>query len=340
MSKSYDIFLSKNTLDIETARKIVDVLESYGLKVFESSSELSVIGNADYAQAIDEALENSKHMIVLCSESEHGSGNGSDSLWVYYEWTSFRNEILSKRKSGNIVVVLNGEVELSSIAYGLRRYEVISFNSISSESFINYFTKNNTKEKTPVTASTTPIKVDENLRANYLKAFDFGHHMSMNIFAKQQGSESLFDINEDFDNFWKIPVSVFGTGDPDLIMQAMSESYGEMAAKYFSFGQRTGLLSIIILFIRKGANISQSQKDVFFAPFLKEGRALLIPDKTLKTTLDLVSQANSGQQVVNLHKVIRHAIASHSYKSCPWCGCDIAIDSVVCNNCHTPIEHE
>ena len=31
--------------------------------------------------------------------------------------------------------------------------------------------------------------------------------------------------------------------------------------KFFSFGQRTGLLLIVILFQKKGANISKEQKD-------------------------------------------------------------------------------
>ena len=141
----YDIFLSKNTKDLTEARRVVDLLKSYGLKVFESTQELSNIGKTDYASSIDKALENSRHIIILCSKNEFGTGEGSDSLWVYYEWSSFRNEILSKRKEGNIAVVLSGGISISSVAFGLRKYEYFSIDEIEGDKFKKYFISPNVK---------------------------------------------------------------------------------------------------------------------------------------------------------------------------------------------------
>ena len=93
----YDIFLSKNTKDLTEARRVVDLLKSYGLKVFESTQELSNIGKTDYASSIDKALENSHHIIILCSKNEFGTGEGSDSLWVYYEWSSMKYYLNEKK---------------------------------------------------------------------------------------------------------------------------------------------------------------------------------------------------------------------------------------------------
>lgn len=335
----YDIFLSKNTKDLTEARRVVDLLKSYGLKVFESTQELSNIGKTDYASSIDKALENSRHIIILCSENEFGTGEGSDSLWVYYEWSSFRNEILSKRKDGNIAVVLSGGVSLSSVAFGLRKYEAFSIDEIEGDKFKNYFIIPNIKSndgghKTDY----NPIeKKQDSSRAVNIKAFDFGLHFAMNMFANQTNNESLYDINEDYENFKDIPSYQLRTKNPDAIADIMKNAYGTEVAKFFSFGQRTGLLSIVILFQKKGANISKEQKDVFIIPFMKEGRELNIPEKILNYCINLISDKTSDIQVANFHKIIRYNILTINVEKCPYCGVENSIDNDTCKNCYAPL---
>ena len=328
----YDVFLSKNTKDLKQAEKISSLLKSYGLKVFESSEELRALGRADYAQAIDSALDNSEHIIVVCSDNEHGTGIGNDSMWVYYEWSSFRNELLSKRKTGNMVVVLCGQTDVASLAYGLRKYEAIHINDINCDGFINYFTKNR------VSKLVNESEFDSD-NIMYLKAFDFGLHLSQNIFAKQQGKEDLYDLREDYENFSNISIGELAayTSDPDGLVKLLSDYYGDRVAKYFQFGQRTGLLSIVSLFIRKGAVLSDEQKDVFFSPFIKEGRSLFLPDKTLMNCVNLASDAKSDAQIVNCYKVIRHAITISTFKNCELCGQKVSSDATECPNCYTPL---
>lgn len=333
----YDVFLSKNTKDLGEAKKIVAVLKSYGLKVFESSEELNKMGNADYASSIDKALDASRHMIVLCSGNEHGTGEGTDSLWVYYEWSSFRNEICSKRKGGNIVVVLTGRVNHASIAYGLRKYEAFSIDDIDGEKFKNYFVSPSMQISQNETKASEAIS--DSRRAANIKAFDFGLHFSMNMFAKQCGEEQLYDLNEDWENFNDIPAAAVLTTDPnpDVIADLLQKAYGKDVARYFSFGQRTGLLSIIILFLKKGANISNEQKNLFFEPFMKEGRQLFIPDKVLKTCIDLVSDTSSDQQIINCHKIVRHAILTSKTVKCKLCSSENAEGNSICTNCFSPL---
>lgn len=305
----YDVFISKNSKDLDDALRISALLKSKGLRVFESSVELGFLGSADYAKEIDFALEHSKNLLVLCSDNELGTGENDDSKWVYYEWSSFRNELLSKRKKGNLVIVLSGANDISSLAYGLRKYEVFPIEEVGSSKFVNYFV--NEKEQTLKKGNEVSME-DSNNQSVYLKAFDFGLHLSENVFAQQQGADVLYDIQVDYENFSLIPAADFIScgNNPEMLVDLLSHSYGDIVGKYFQFGQRTGLLSIIILFIKKGSNLTQSQKDLFITPFLKEGRELCIPEKILLSCLNLISNESSDLQIVNFHKVIRNAIVT------------------------------
>ena len=117
----------------------------------------------------------------------------------------------------------------------------------------------------------------------------------------------------------------------------MKNAYGTEVAKFFSFGQRTGLLSIVILFQKKGANISKEQKDVFFIPFMKEGRELNIPEKILNYCINLISDKTSDMQVANFHKIIRYNILTINVEKCPYCGVENSIDNDTCKNCYAPL---
>lgn len=334
---TYDVFISKNTKDLDIAKRIEEVLESHGLRVFESSKELKNFGGADYAQIIDNALENSNNLIVICSDQELGSGVNGDSSWVYYEWSSFRNELLSKRKNGNIVVILSGDANISSIAYGLRKFEAIPVEDIDEDWFINYFTQE--KDEVKTSCSKNDQKEDDN-RTLYLRAFDFGFHLSNNIYAQSINEENLYDLKEDWSCFSAIPLKYITTDKPDPmeILQKMTDFYGDKIAKYFSFGQNTGLLSIINLFIKKGLEMPAQQKDVFTKPFLKEGRELAISEEILTNAINMVSNNTCNDaRVVNYHKIIRHAILTMSSKKCPFCGYEISSDCKECPNCYTPI---
>ena len=58
----YDVFISSKSEDYPIAEQIYDFLHSKGLSVFLASKKLDEIGEAQYALAIDEAIDKSNHM--------------------------------------------------------------------------------------------------------------------------------------------------------------------------------------------------------------------------------------------------------------------------------------
>ncbi len=140
----YDVFISKNNKDAQYANYLVNFLERNGLRVFESGKSLPNMGDADYGDKIDESLENSENMLVVISPNELGSGKGDFSRWVHYEWTTFRNECLSKRKDGNLITVICGNITIDQLPLGLRKFEAFEFDSFENSDILEYLKKDNT----------------------------------------------------------------------------------------------------------------------------------------------------------------------------------------------------
>ena len=148
-NQKYDVFISKNSKDRNFTNNLHSYLVHAGLSVFDSS-QLPKLGDTDYASEIDKALELSNNLIVICSKNELATGKDPYSRWVYYEWTTFRNEILSKRKDGNIITILIDDVQVKDIAIGLRKYESLLGTNYE-EKILGYFGKS--VDPRPVTPS-------------------------------------------------------------------------------------------------------------------------------------------------------------------------------------------
>ena len=138
MEHQFDVFISKNSKDELAARKLSELLQQRGLRVFESSISLSQMGQAEYSDAIDDALNNSRHLLVICSRNE----NGEKSEWVRYEWQSFRNEVFSGRKKGNIVVIRLNSIPIANLAFGLRKYQAFDYQNLDMDGLVSYFRVN------------------------------------------------------------------------------------------------------------------------------------------------------------------------------------------------------
>jgi len=117
------VFISAKSEDYAYARAIHDFLDSRGVPVFFSPSSLAQMGQADYRRAIDQALDEAEHMIVVCSSRENVT-----SSWVEAEWGMFINERRSLRKTGNLVTVVAEGMTIFDLPISLRQYEVIPFN--------------------------------------------------------------------------------------------------------------------------------------------------------------------------------------------------------------------
>ena len=106
---TWDVFISAKNEDIPIAQEIYDFLQSNGVKTFFSPESLPQMGQADYREQIDSAIEAASHMIVVGSSRQN-----IESLWVKAEWSMFINEKRSGRKKGNLITLVGGDSQLKN----------------------------------------------------------------------------------------------------------------------------------------------------------------------------------------------------------------------------------
>lgn len=150
-SPKIDVFISRKSTDRAMAEKLYDYLTAKGLTVFDSDKSLPTLGNSDYRDAIDQALDQCTHMIVIGSSAENIS-----SSWVKAEWGFYIGEKRADRKSGNILTVIAEGMEIKDLPASLRNYEVISFGTSRFERIGRYVGLNNSAENEKKAASITP----------------------------------------------------------------------------------------------------------------------------------------------------------------------------------------
>jgi hypothetical protein len=132
---AYDIFISKKSQDYSYAEALYRFLEENKKVVFLSEASLPKLGNSEYMKAIDEALEHSRHMIVLGSSADYLMSG-----WVEAEWRVFLNEKRSGRKKGNLVTVIANEMKISEVPMSLRYYEVVPYKDAFAQRFLDFLT--------------------------------------------------------------------------------------------------------------------------------------------------------------------------------------------------------
>ncbi len=120
----YDVFISCRSKDYLLAEKLYSYLKDNGFYVFLSSKELRLLKDAEYLDAISEALGTTYHLIVLGSSKEN-----IKSKWVKFEWSTFLNEKLSGRKFGQIITFLDGDLSVEDLPIQLRQYESFNLNN-------------------------------------------------------------------------------------------------------------------------------------------------------------------------------------------------------------------
>lgn len=331
-----DVFLSKNTKDYKEAEQLLNFLENAGLDVFESRKSLPKLGLADYAKAIDDALEQSENLIVLCSLNELGTGEGDSSSWVYYEWTSFRNELLSKRKKGNLITILCDGVDVKMLPLGLRKYEAFQLTNIEESEILSYFKVKTADSKESIQS------IDRNDSiASELTFFDLGHHFSMCMFARMQKRNDFSDLlQDDLNNFvelpWETPLEILSVS-PDNIAREIQDKYGETSSNIFSLGNICGICTTMALFMILGADCKKEFVSTFLT-FIEKSNSLGIPNKCVKSLQSIILEKDQ-MRVVNFYKVIRRAVAIRrdTLIKCPYCGEINANDRDKCFNCLSPI---
>ena len=121
---SYDVFISKKTEDSSMAKDVCLFLEQNGISCFISERDLPSKGNTNYYQIIDDALEHSTNLVVVCSQASY-----LKSKWVQHEWQAFSNELLSSNRAGNIITIRGDRVERKDIPFTLRNLELLDWHN-------------------------------------------------------------------------------------------------------------------------------------------------------------------------------------------------------------------
>ena len=159
--KKYDVFISSKSEDYPIAEKVYDFLVANGLTVFLANVELSRIGEAEYSEAVDAAIDGAHHMIVVTTSLEY-----LNSKWVRYEWTTFANDLRSNYKEGNLLTILGPKIQLKDLPTALRHKQSFPIKSYK-ENILDYLYKDKriddsetpTPKPTPKPRSThKPIK--------------------------------------------------------------------------------------------------------------------------------------------------------------------------------------
>lgn len=127
-SGKYDVFISFKNEDSDLAGRIYEYCHKRMKQPFWSKKSLPRLSKSEYSKAIDMALENSKHFIVVLSDLKY-----FDAEWIKYEMDVFNNEIKEgRKKDSNFVIVATDDVyntiiqsnkTVLDIAY--RRYQII-----------------------------------------------------------------------------------------------------------------------------------------------------------------------------------------------------------------------
>lgn len=129
-SGDYDVFISYKSEDEVIAEKIYDYLRQNGKETFFASKTLPQLRDSEYEKAIYDAMERSKHMVLVGSDPEYFKTE-----WVSDEWGFYRNEKRKGRKKGNLVIVLADEYmkDDGKLPSQLRQTEIIPMSTFRTE---------------------------------------------------------------------------------------------------------------------------------------------------------------------------------------------------------------
>lgn len=132
----YDLFISYKSSDRDIAKNLLDKLLEMdsNLSIFWSEKSLQEIGNADYTAAIENAIKNSKNMIVVGSVPDNFF-----SKWVSYEWKMFKHLQLNDNNNFyNNLLVAGDSILYSDLPIALQMCECINLSD--TQKILKYLT--------------------------------------------------------------------------------------------------------------------------------------------------------------------------------------------------------
>lgn len=147
---NYEVFISfKNsfngsqTEDATIAAKLYEALEKKQIHSFYSNTRLFEFGEAAYKEAIENALEQAKVLVVIATDAEY-----LKTRWVSYERESFHDDILSGRKKDAVIVPYMKNVSGIDVPRSLRSYETFQIDVNDIQTVVAFIEKCLAKTKT------------------------------------------------------------------------------------------------------------------------------------------------------------------------------------------------
>lgn len=128
-SGEYDVFLSYKSENEILAKKVYDYLSQSGKEVFFSKETLPQLGESEYEEMIFEAIDRSRHMVLIGSNPDY-----LKTSWVKDEWSTFNNEIREGRKNGNLILLLADDIagDKGRLPGQLRQKEIVRMSEFRS----------------------------------------------------------------------------------------------------------------------------------------------------------------------------------------------------------------
>lgn len=133
----YDVFISCKSEDYNLGREVFEYLSNNRISAFMADKKLRQLGMSDYGRVIDEALDNSKHLILVTSSVQNVMPDTSP--YVYYEWHTFSEEKKSGRKNGNIVLIVTDLDMIGELPIALRNNQTFHYDDY--RNVISYITE-------------------------------------------------------------------------------------------------------------------------------------------------------------------------------------------------------
>jgi clan AA aspartic protease (TIGR02281 family) len=133
----FDVFISHKSEDFIYAKKVYDLLVESNHTPFLGKISLEERGSADFQKGIDSALEETTHLVVVCSSKKN-----VEAPWVESEWRLFTGLKRSGGKRGNIITVMCENMSVEELPIALRHYQALSMNDINWKTALgNYLPK-------------------------------------------------------------------------------------------------------------------------------------------------------------------------------------------------------
>ena len=141
---------------------------------------------SDFTSAIDLAIDNSDHMILLASKTDF-----LQSTWVQSEWKMFESEFRSSNKKGNLILVLKKPFDIKQLPIALRSKQVIEYAKSGFPQILKYLISNQINPKFEKNKnSETPKKT-----INYNKSLTKGLYLLVTILLLGLVAKIIFKQN-------------------------------------------------------------------------------------------------------------------------------------------------